>query len=124
YLMLTPLEYREVVSISAAKALLPEASTVSCVSTIQDSSSDSGSQESRTPANQTPTMQECNSNCQSSASYEDLLHNSGSSLQMPVEYPTHQMCSGSKGLLSKIVDALKKETTGSTFRYSFVFKHL
>ncbi|XP_037788989.1 short transient receptor potential channel 4-associated protein-like [Penaeus monodon] len=29
------------------------------------------------------------------------------------------MCSGSQGLLSKIVEALKRETTGSTFRFWF-----
>ncbi|KAK4319847.1 hypothetical protein Pmani_009262 [Petrolisthes manimaculis] len=35
------------------------------------------------------------------------------------DYPAEQMCAGSEGLLLKIVKALKKETTGSTFRFWF-----
>ncbi|XP_066937190.1 short transient receptor potential channel 4-associated protein-like [Macrobrachium rosenbergii] len=119
YLMLTPTEYREVCSISAAKVLLHESTTATSTSTTQDSSSGSGSQGSRTPTNQTPKVQECTSSCQSSTAFNDVLLTTNTSPQMPIEFPMNQMCSGSKGLLSKIVDALKRETTGSTFRFWF-----
>ncbi|XP_076060647.1 short transient receptor potential channel 4-associated protein-like isoform X2 [Oratosquilla oratoria] len=37
----------------------------------------------------------------------------------PNQYPPELMCCGSQGLLSKIIEALKRENTGSTFRFWF-----
>lgn len=58
----------------------------------------------------------CNDNSQSEGAEEWASANRTSQSCSLVEYPPEQMCGGSKGLLLKIVEALKKETTGSTFR--------
>ncbi|XP_071534122.1 short transient receptor potential channel 4-associated protein-like [Panulirus ornatus] len=124
YLMLTPSEYREVCSISAAKVLLedtpsPTTATSMDLTTSQDSDSNGcTSQESSSP---TSVLQEDSILGRESSNVIKVepLGGSGLSAHVPMEYPTEQMCSGSQGLLSKIVEALKKETTGSTFRFWF-----
>ncbi|XP_053638919.2 short transient receptor potential channel 4-associated protein [Cherax quadricarinatus] len=123
YLMLTPVEYREVCSISAAKVLLEDtpSPTTTCMELTVTQGSNSngcGSQESSSP---TSVLQEDSVVSRESSSILKLepLGGSGLANQLPVEYPIEQMCSGPQGLLSKIVEALKKETTGSTFRFWF-----
>ncbi|KAG0714864.1 Short transient receptor potential channel 4-associated protein [Chionoecetes opilio] len=61
----------------------------------------------------------CNDNSQPERTEEWVTGNRACQARPLVEYPAEQMCSGSKGLLLKIVEALKKETTGSTFRFWF-----
>ncbi|XP_063585851.1 short transient receptor potential channel 4-associated protein-like [Penaeus indicus] len=118
YLMLTPVEYREVCSISAAKMLMQEP-TVSTPSTTHSINSNN-TQESRTPPTVAQETNRIGNNELSSSGLRiEPLGGSGSLTQTPVEYPADQMCSGSQGLLSKIVEALKRETTGSTFRFWF-----
>ncbi|XP_042856620.1 uncharacterized protein LOC122243199, partial [Penaeus japonicus] len=114
YLMLTPVEYREVCSISAAKMLMQEP-TVSTPSNTHISNS-GNAEESRTPPTVAQDTTRIGDNeLSSSGPRVEPLGGSGLLTQAPVEYPADQMCSGSQGLLSKIVEALKRETTGSTF---------
>ncbi|KAG7168132.1 Short transient receptor potential channel 4-associated protein-like [Homarus americanus] len=124
YLMLTPTEYREVCSISAAKVLLedtPSPTTTTSMDLTMTQGSDSNGCASQESSSPTSVLQEESIVSRESSNILKVepLGGSGLSTQVPVEYPTEQMCSGPQGLLSKIVEALKKETTGSTFRFWF-----
>ena len=66
--------------------------------------------------NDVPNTCNDNDNTQPEGTEEWAAGSRASQARPLVEYPAEQMCSGFQGLLLKIVEALKKETTGSTFR--------
>ncbi|MPC25854.1 Short transient receptor potential channel 4-associated protein [Portunus trituberculatus] len=114
YLMLTPKEFTEVRKIHIHYgrednfSLHPGPSPSQSPTTTPPESSNGNE-----PAK--PNLP-CNDNSQPERTEEWAATNMASQARPLVEYPAEQMCSGSKGLLLKIVEALKKETTGSTFR--------
>lgn len=114
YLMLTPKEFSEVRKIHIHYgrednfSLHPGPSPSQSPTTTPPESSNGNE-----PAK--PNLP-CNDNSQPERTEEWAATNMASQTRPLVEYPAEQMCSGSKGLLLKIVEALKKETTGSTFR--------
>ncbi|KAK8404993.1 hypothetical protein O3P69_001519 [Scylla paramamosain] len=117
YLMLTPKEFSEVRKIHIHYgrednfSLHPSPSPSQSPTTVSPESSNGNE-----PAK---SNLPCNDNSQPERTEEWAATNIASQARPLVEYPAEQMCSGSKGLLLKIVEALKKETTGSTFRFWF-----
>lgn len=114
YLMLTPKEYGEVRRIHTQYGRednfsLHPGPTSSSPPTTASPQSPNGNN----PANL------CKDNSRPDGAEEWAAATRTSQCCSLVEYPPEQMCGGSKGLLLKIVEALKKETTGSTFRFWF-----
>ena len=111
YLMLTPKEFSEVRRIHIHYGREDSF-------TVHPGSPPPSSPTTASPhsPNGNDSVSPCNDNSHPEKTEEWTTANRASPTRPLVEYPADQMCSGSKGLLLKIVEALKKETTGSTFR--------